>query len=194
MGNYAINRQTFNELKTLLIENGFDLEVIAIDHNDKFYSPPKDFERTFGNPEERYKDHQGKLAALCTKAIRDLNLILHKQNSPKKEDPIKTIVRTETVYPPTSYKLLRNGLFWTILLGLLSLSCLGFYYLGQNSKEKENAELVNQNSEYKTEIQTLEQRVEKNLQNLKACADEKEILKSKLKLKEEKTVANKTYK
>lgn len=178
-GEYEKNREIFNELKTLLIENGFDIDIITIDHNDKFFTPPQDFERTFGNPDEKFKDHQGILAALCTKAIRDLKVIQSRLNNPTQESETKTIVKTETVYPPTAWRHLRNGLFWTIILGLFSIGCLAFYNLGQNSKEKENAELVNEISEKKAAIKELEKKLEfingqlQNLENEKINLIEK---------------------
>jgi len=172
-GEYSKNREMFNELKTLLIENGFDTDIITIDYNDKFYTPPKDYERTFGNPDETFKDHQGKLAALCTKAIRDLKAIQARQNIPKLQPGTKTIVKIETVFPPTSWRLLRNGLFWTIILGFFSIGCLGFYNLGQNSKEKENAELVNEISQKKIEIKELVKKIEDTNEQLKKNESEK---------------------
>ena len=171
--NYQTNRKVFNELKTLLIESGFDLEVITIDHNDKFFTPPKDYERTYNSPDEKFKDHQGKLAALCTKAIRDLKQVLAGQNIPEQRPIIKTKIEKEFVCPPTSWKLFQNGLFWTIFLAILSLSCLGFYHLGQNSKEKENAELVNENSEKKAEIKEATNKLNEASEKLSACDSER---------------------
>lgn len=186
IGDYQKNREMFNELKTLLIENGFDIDIITIDHNDKFFTPPKDYERTFGNPDETFKDHQGKLASLCTKAIRDLGVIQAKQNKQKEYSEIKTIVKTETVYPPTAWRLLRNGLFWSIILGLFSIGCLAFYNLGQNSKEKENAELVYEIADKKTDIKELRNKLDDKDAQLERVEKEKIDLIKRLDEKNEK--------
>lgn len=179
-GDYQNNREIFNELKTLLIENGFDTDIKTIDHNDKFFTPPKGYERSYGNSDEKFKDHQGKLAALCTKAIRDLRTIQAKRNSPKQKPETKTIVKTEKVYPPTAWRLLRNGLFWTIFIGLFSIGCLAFYYLGQNSKEKENAELVNEISEKKADIKELTKKLDDTNAQLEKVEKDKSDLKKQL--------------
>lgn len=188
-GDYQKNREIFNELKTLLIENGFDIDIITIDHidhNDKFFTSPKDYERTYGNPDEKFKDHQGKLASLCTKAIRDLRETQARPNAPKQESETKTIVKTEKVYPPTAWRLLRNGLFWTIILGLFSIGCLAFYNLGQNSKEKENAELVNEISEKKADIKELTKKLDDTNAELEKIEKEKTDLMKQLGEKQEK--------
>lgn len=186
IGDYQKNREIFNELKTLLIENGFDIDIITIDHNDKFFTPPKDYERTYGNPDETFKDHQGKLAALCTKAIRDLRIVQAQRNTPKQKPETKTIVKTEKVYPPTAWRLLRNGLFWTIFLGLFSIGCLAFYNLGQNSKEKENAELVNEISEKKADIKELIKKLDDTNAQLGKVEKDKTDLMKQLDEKKEK--------
>lgn len=180
-GDYQRNRDIFNELKTLLIEQGYDREIITIDHNDKFYTPPKDYERVYDIPDEKFKDHQGRLASLCTKAIRDLKQMLAARGVPKDNPILNTQIEKEIVYPPTSWKLLRDGLFWTILIGGLSIICLAFYNLGQNSKEKENAELVNENSERKAEIKELTMQLNEISDKLKACKNERTQIKDQLK-------------
>lgn len=185
-GDYQKKREIFNELKTLLIENGFDTDIITIDHNDKFFTPPKDYEHTYGNPDEKFKDHQGVLAILCTKAIRDLRLNQDRRNALKQEPETKTIIKTETVYPPTAWRLLRNGLFWTIFLSLFSIGCLAFYNLGQNSKEKENAELVNEISEKKTDIKELTKKLDNTNVQLEKVEKEKIDLIKQLDEKKEK--------
>jgi len=109
-----------------------------------------------------------------------LKRVLATQNAPKEKPIVKTKIEKEIVYPPTSWKLLRNGLFWTIFLGILSLSCLGFYNLGQNSKTKENAELVNENSEKKAEIKELTVNLNETSEKLKTCENELKHLKNQL--------------
>jgi len=155
-GDYQTNRRLFNELKNLLIENGFDIDVITIDHHEDFFIQPKDYQTLYGNPNESFKDDQGKLAALCTKAIRDLgNELTAAKNTVTAQPQVKTVIKTETVYPPTSWKLIRNGLFWTVFGLVLSIFCTAFYYIGENSKDKENADLVMQNGEKNAEIKEL---------------------------------------
>ncbi len=185
-GEFETNRSLFNQLKNLLIENGFDIDIITIDHLKKFFTPHKDYHQLYDNPNESFKDDQGKLAALCTKAIRDLG----KKRTAAKNKMIaqpqgKAVIKIETVYPPTSWKLIRNGLFWMVFGLALTLSCAVFYYIGQNSKDKENAELVVNNGEKNIEVKELNKNLEEVSLELDNCLVVVKQLKSILSISKE---------
>lgn len=188
-GDFETNRSLFNKLKNLLIENGFDIDIITIDHHENFFTQPKDYQKLYGNPSESFKNDQGKLAALCTKAIRDLGKKLTATKNKMTAQPqVKTVIKTETVYPPTSWKLIRNGLFWMVFGLVLTLSCAAFYYIGQNSKDKENADLVVQNGEKNTEIKELNKKLETLSSELDNYQTEVERLENLLSVSKEEKV------
>jgi hypothetical protein len=171
-GDFDNNRDLFNQLKEILIAYGYDTDVVLMDSRNKFFTPPLEHQRLYGAPKEDFKDDKGKLVALCTKCIRELRAKVEKNDKKNKSDAqLETITVENIVYPPTSWNLLRNGIFWTIFLAILSLSCTAFYFIGQNSKDKENAELVVENntlskqlSEKRKDFQALKNENEKYIQ------------------------------